>query len=299
MSLGTNIQFLRKRNNLTQEDLAETMEVSRQTVSKWESDAAFPETDKLIKLSELFGCTMDTLIKGDAPTESAEDTTGYDREMNSFTRSICAGVSIILAGVVVLLLLYAFSVSEIIAGAVFMLFVAISAAVFIVSGIRHGNFVKDNPQIKPFYSENEIKRFKSKFPVLIAAATVIVLAGVILLMICEAIPTPELFADRDRFYCIFTALLLVCVNVGACMFIYAGMQYAKYDIESYNKENNPDKSPREKLSSTICGVIMLTATIAYLLMGFLGELWSIGWVVFPVGGILCAIVSMIFGTKEK
>lgn len=68
MSLGTNIQFLRKRNNLTQEDLAETMEVSRQTVSKWESDAAFPETDKLIKLSKLFGCTMDTLIKGDAPT---------------------------------------------------------------------------------------------------------------------------------------------------------------------------------------------------------------------------------------
>ena len=69
--------------------------------------------------------------------------------------------------------------------------------------------------------------------------------------------------------------------------------------ESYNKENNPDKTPREKLPSAICGAIMLTAVIAFLLMGFLGELWHIGWVVFPVGGILCGIISMFFSTKEK
>ena len=53
------------------------------------------------------------------------------------------------------------------------------------------------------------------------------------------------------------------------------------------------------LSSAICGAIMLTAVIAFLLMGFLGELWHIGWVVFPVGGILCGIISMFFSTKEK
>ena len=55
MSLGTNIQFYRKQKNMTQEDLAEFMNVSRQTVSKWESDTAFPETDKLITLSDYFG----------------------------------------------------------------------------------------------------------------------------------------------------------------------------------------------------------------------------------------------------
>ena len=63
MSLGTNIQFYRKQKNMTQEDLAEFMNVSRQTVSKWESDTAFPETDKLITLSDYFGCTLDELIK--------------------------------------------------------------------------------------------------------------------------------------------------------------------------------------------------------------------------------------------
>ena len=66
MSLGTNIQFYRKQKNMTQEDLAEFMNVSRQTVSKWESDTAFPETDKLITLSDYFGCTLDELIKGSA-----------------------------------------------------------------------------------------------------------------------------------------------------------------------------------------------------------------------------------------
>ena len=85
MSLGTNIQFYRKQKNMTQEDLAEFMNVSRQTVSKWESDTAFPETDKLITLSDYFGCTLDELIKGSAEENFTEDAAGYDKEMNSFT----------------------------------------------------------------------------------------------------------------------------------------------------------------------------------------------------------------------
>lgn len=49
MSLGENLQFLRKRENMTQEQLAEALEVSRQSVSKWESDSTYPETDKLMQ----------------------------------------------------------------------------------------------------------------------------------------------------------------------------------------------------------------------------------------------------------
>lgn len=48
MSLGENLQFLRKRNDITQEQLAEKLNVSRQSVSKWESDTAYPEMDKLL-----------------------------------------------------------------------------------------------------------------------------------------------------------------------------------------------------------------------------------------------------------
>lgn len=66
MSFGKNLQFLRKmRNTMTQEDLAERMGVSRQTVSKWERDNAYPEMEKVLELCELFSCTMDQLIRED------------------------------------------------------------------------------------------------------------------------------------------------------------------------------------------------------------------------------------------
>lgn len=65
MTTGEKIAKLRKDNELTQEQLAEKMEVSRQSVSKWESGLAFPETEKLISLSMLFGCSTDYLLKSD------------------------------------------------------------------------------------------------------------------------------------------------------------------------------------------------------------------------------------------
>lgn len=65
MTIGEKISRLRKENNYTQEQLAERMGVSRQSVSKWESNIAYPETEKLIQLSELFDCTLDYLLKED------------------------------------------------------------------------------------------------------------------------------------------------------------------------------------------------------------------------------------------
>lgn len=66
MSFGKNLQFLRGLSNgMTQEELAEKMQVSRQTVSKWELDAAYPEMSKVLELCQLFSCSMDDLIRGD------------------------------------------------------------------------------------------------------------------------------------------------------------------------------------------------------------------------------------------
>ncbi len=63
MTLGYKLSKLRKENNYTQEQLADTLGVSRQAVSKWESNIAYPDTDKLIRISELFDCTLDYLLK--------------------------------------------------------------------------------------------------------------------------------------------------------------------------------------------------------------------------------------------
>lgn len=65
MGLGKNIQYLRKQKKITQERLAEIMSVSRQTISKWEADEIIPELNKLVVLSDVFSCRLDSLVKED------------------------------------------------------------------------------------------------------------------------------------------------------------------------------------------------------------------------------------------
>ncbi len=62
MTLGEKIRTLRKNAQLSQEALAEQLDVSRQAVSKWENDNGLPETEKLIKMAKLFHVSLDTFI---------------------------------------------------------------------------------------------------------------------------------------------------------------------------------------------------------------------------------------------
>lgn len=72
MTTGEKLTLLRKEKNITQEQLAEILNVSRQSVSRWEQDAAFPETDKLILLSRLFACSIDFLLSNDRYEEESQ-----------------------------------------------------------------------------------------------------------------------------------------------------------------------------------------------------------------------------------
>ena len=70
----------RKKNNITQEQLAGIFGISRQAISKWESNLAYPETDKIIKMSELFHCSTDYLLKDEIENENNDVT--YNRISN-------------------------------------------------------------------------------------------------------------------------------------------------------------------------------------------------------------------------
>ena len=71
MNLGENIYRLRTERNMSQGDFADELEVSRQSVSKWENNTAVPELDKLVKMAEIFHITLDELVNG----EKAEAST--------------------------------------------------------------------------------------------------------------------------------------------------------------------------------------------------------------------------------
>ena len=84
MTIGEKITKLRKEQNLTQEQLADILKVSRQSVSKWERNVAYPDTEKLIRISKIFGCSLDYLLKDeleqmDVNLTAAKEDAGYDK----------------------------------------------------------------------------------------------------------------------------------------------------------------------------------------------------------------------------
>ena len=77
MNLGENIYKFRTERNMSQGDLADALEVSRQSVSKWENNSAVPELEKLMKMAGIFGISLDELVSGEAaptsPPQAAPD----------------------------------------------------------------------------------------------------------------------------------------------------------------------------------------------------------------------------------
>lgn len=74
MSFGENLRLVRKQRNITQEELAELLGVSRQAISKWESDNGYPETEKLLMLSKTLNISLDYLMNDSMEIKEKEQT---------------------------------------------------------------------------------------------------------------------------------------------------------------------------------------------------------------------------------
>ena len=112
MTLGEKIYKLRTERNLSQGDLSEILEVSRQSVSKWENGAAIPDLDKIIKLSEIFEITIDELVKNEdvsaSPSEEPKTPTVIIKKESGFPpRKIIGTVLLSLSLIVTVVLLAA------------------------------------------------------------------------------------------------------------------------------------------------------------------------------------------------
>lgn len=73
MSFGNRLYELRKSKNVSQEELAELLDVSRQSISKWENDKAYPEMTRLLFMSDYFGVSLDYLMRGTENVANAEN----------------------------------------------------------------------------------------------------------------------------------------------------------------------------------------------------------------------------------
>ena len=110
MTLGETIHRLRTEKNLSQSELADALEVSRQSISKWETDSSVPELDKLIRLAQVFDVSLDQLVLGrEAQAEPAQQCPRDSRDIGSEKcsgnrNSKTAGMVLFAVGGIVLLM---------------------------------------------------------------------------------------------------------------------------------------------------------------------------------------------------
>lgn len=293
-SFGENLQFYRKRENMTQEQLADRLEVSRQTISKWEAGTSYPEMEKILQICDLFSCTMDTLMREDASELEVEDSQKYDMHMEKRRKNITLGVILLIADVAIYELLTGFRVAEAFNDTIFMAVAIVAILVLVVAGMQHENYKKRYPVISEFYSKEEKEQFEEKCPIRMAVGIGTILIGILIGMNGEYFPMRAGMTE-DFYYGIF----LLFVAVGAGILVHTGIGKEKYNIASYNKENRKDKTKDNKIGIW-CGCIMLITTIFYVVTGFCFHLWDINWVAYVVAALLCGIVALILnGKKDK
>lgn len=289
-----NLSILRRRAGYTQESLAEALGVSRQAVGKWESGQGLPEAATLLTLADLLGCSLDQLMREklteELPAPETEEAPwadpgyqweGYIQHMRRFALAMAFGVALILMGVAgtvaaCILLgddtgLPALPVLFSVAGAVFL---------FVFAGLDHDNFKKSCPVPPLCPWPEEVERFRQVFRLGLSAAICGILVSVALFVAVVS------FIEEDEAMILwatagFMVLLALCVG----SIVYLGIQEDAYDENSAERKRERDPD--------VEGVIMLIATGIFLLLGFVWNKWHPGWVVFPIGGILCAIAGEV------
>ena len=166
MSLSENLYNLRKIKKISQEELAEKLNVSRQAVSKWESGSGYPETEKIIAICEIFDCSMDQLVKGKISEDIKSEKNNYDEVMTKTSKGIALAIGIILLGVSIMLTLMGIFDKEESIGLIgvvcILIAVVFALPLFIINGTKVDDFKKKNPVIANVYSEEEQETKKSE-----------------------------------------------------------------------------------------------------------------------------------------
>ncbi|WP_165054848.1 MULTISPECIES: helix-turn-helix transcriptional regulator [unclassified Adlercreutzia] len=330
MNFRDNLVHLRAVNNMTQEQLAMRLGVSRQSVAKWEAGKSYPEMDKLLALCQVFSCTLDELVQGDLTAREAdsslavsgsaqpEDVFGYDEQMRSFANKISNGVMAIILGVALCAMFgaigeasegaaHAISSNVFVSLSILLLFAGIAAglALIIPAAMSHSAFVKAHPYVSDFYRPEDKARARSAFSRELIGGICCIFLGV-----CAVV----FLADTSYEDVLGTPVMLSLIAVGVRFIIHGGMMLGRTNLHDYNKSAGEYLTPEEIASSdlpheqkqqmisahesdkrigAICGAVMMLATIVGLVLLFASPFQLYFWLAWVVGGLLCGIIAVL------
>ncbi len=242
MSFRDNLQHLRATRNMTQEQLAMLLGVSRQSVSKWEAERAYPEMDKLLALCDLFGCTLDELVMGDVtarPVDPAspmpaalapQDVTGYDETARAFARRMALGAAVVILGVALAVLFSdpAFVPNADVRVWAFALpFVGAAAgcALMLPAAFRRSAFRRAHPFVEDFYSAEEKDAARAALARSLVVGVGLIMAGCAVAVL--------LWTD----VWLAAAACLAFVALGVFVLMRGSIASARCNLDAYNRKS--------------------------------------------------------------
>ena len=325
MIFADKIILLRKKAGWSQEELADQMNVTRQSVSKWEGAQSVPDLEKILRLSELFGVSTDYLLKDEIEeaehTEPSNDVPSLRRvsmeEANAFlsvkektAKTIAYAAFLCILSPIVLLILSAVSEStagilnEAIAGGIGMIvliiLVAAAAVMFLSSGSKTARF--DYLEKEKFETEygvsGMVKERKMQHKNLHVksniAGTCLCITALIPLFIGAMIG-----ADNDLFLTIMLSFSFLIAGVGVMCFIRTGIIWASYEKLLQEGEYSKESKDNPSISAAIYTAYWIITTAVYLRYSFSSNSWGKNWIIWVVAAVIFLAVVAITNVLEK
>ncbi len=311
MILADKIIELRKKNGWSQEDLAEKLDVSRQSISKWEGAQSVPDMARILRLAEVFGVSTDYLLKDELETAESLDApeTGSAarpvpmEEASEFLQlkarnagSVALGVLLCVLSPVALILLGGaqeygkLALTENQAGGlgliVLIALIGCAVALFVRSGLRAGKYeALEKEPIDTLYGVGGmVRERREQFrPVFYRQLTL----GIVLCVVAVIpIGLSLLFAGENEFlHVIATAVMLALIAVGVMLIVRACIVWGGYQILLEEGDYTREAKEEQKAHGSFGKIYWLIVTAAYLAWSFFTDGWQRTWIIWPVAGV--------------
>ncbi len=328
MILADKIIELRKKNGWSQEDLAEKLDVSRQSVSKWESAQSVPDMGRIVKLSGLFGVSTDFLLKDDMElpvptggeivdtgsslrTVSLEEATAFLRLREYNAPRIAFGVMLCILSPILLLYLGAaqeygkIAISENRAGGIglLLLFVLVGCAValFVSAGLRSRPYeYLEHEKIDTLYGvDGMVRERRDRFQPVFSRQLVI---GIVLCVVA-AIPlfaTMIIFDGNEFLAAVSICVMLAIVAMGVFMIVRVSIIWGGFHQLLEEGDYSRSNKEEEQRLGWFHSCFWMLVTAAFLAWGFITNRWDRAWIIWPVAGVAYgAIYAIIKAVRQK
>ena len=328
MIFADKLILLRKKAGWSQEELAEQMDITRQSVSKWEGAQSVPDLEKMIRLSELFGVSTDYLLKdeieeaeqlnssNDIPTlrrVSMEEANAFLSIKSNTAKTIAYATFLCILSPIALLMLGAINEStpgilnEDIAGGIGMIvliiFAAIAAVMFILSGNKTAPFAYlEKEKFETEYGvRGMVKERKAQYKDLHTknniAGTCLCITALIPLFVGAIID-----ADNDLFLTIMLSLSFLIAGVGVICFIKTGIIWESYEKLLQEGEYSIENKEKPSIATVVYTAYWIIATAIYLGYSLSSNNWGQSWIIWVVAGVMFPAIIAItnaFDRKSK